>query len=712
MKLYCTKRWYKLFSVLLILLFLFQTAVSAEVPYNSYNYNAYPNSDGTTSSMPAATGYLPDQLISGTTLGTTAFSGPSDFYYDNVKYLYVLDAGNNRIVVLNKSLQLDHIVNPKDENGNDIAFQEVHGIFVDKSQRIYIADKKAAVVYILDSKGKLIHTIGAPESELFQDTGKDFEPTKVLVDNSGMIYVISDSCYYGLLEFTPDYEFVGFFGSLKVRLTGFVLSNQFWKKVLPKNMASRLADLVPTADNNFDIDSDGFIYTSKMDDNIGTQMLEDGQIRKLNYLGNNILWYKTTNNTRTYGDIQSLDPTSDKCKLEDVDVDSDGFINTIDLNRKRIFQYDPDSNLVFVIGAEDTPSDQLGTFNTPSAIESIDGNILVLDSQKNTITVLKPTYYANQVHAALKLFRNGNYVEAEGLWKDVLKYDNNNTLANIGLGKAYETEGDYQQSLQYFKTANDQNDYSDAYYHYRSTYLHTYFPEIIIGVIAVIILLLIRSAIAKKHRKNEYDLVTGVYRYPFFTMCHPFKGFTALKDDKKGSLKVSYIIVLLFFVVSIFERQNTGFLFTKTRPEDFNIIYTILSTFGVFILWVVSNWALSTLMDGEGKFTEIWIFSSYALLPFVLFMIPLTLLSQFLTLDESALYGFFKLFIYLWVFICMLMAIREVHRYTTGKTVLTLILTVLFMIFAAALVTVMYGIFVQLIEFVTLIINEIALRLI
>lgn len=712
MKLCCTKRWYKLFSVLLILLLLFQTAASAEGPYINYNYDAYPNSDGTTSSVPTAASYLPDQLISGKTLGTGDFKNPTDMYYDNTEYLYILDAGNSRIVVLNKSLQLDHIVTPKDESGNALAFNDAEGIFVDKSKNIYVADKDGAAVYIFNPQGNLLHTIGAPDSETFKQTGKDYQPMKVLVDNTGMIYVLSDSCYYGLLEFDPNYEFVGFFGSLQVRVTADVLTNQFWRKVLPSKMAAKLDQLVPTADNNLDIDSDGFIYTCKQDDNISLQKtLEDGQVRKLNYLGNNILWYRTTGTARTYGDIQSLDPNNDKCKLVAVDVDPDGYINVLDLTRKRVFQYDQNSNLVFVFGAEDSPNDQLGTFDTPNSLETVDGNILVLDAGKCSITVMKPTDFANKVHAALKLFQNGNYVEAEGLWKDVLKYNSNYSLANIGLGKAYQTEEKYQESLQYFKLANDTNDYSDAYYHYRSAYLHTYFPEILIGVIAVIILLLIRSSIAKRHRKNEYLTVTGVYRYPFHTMCHPFKGYTALKDDKKGSLKASFIIVLLFFIVSVFVRQNTGFLFTKDRPEDFNIIYTILSTFGIFILWVVSNWAISTLMDGEGKFTEIWIFSAYAILPFVLFMIPLTLLSQVLTLDEGALFKFVELFVYLWVCVGMLMAIREVHQFSTGKAIISIILTILFMVFATALFTAIYGIFVQLVEFITIIVNEIALRL-
>lgn len=701
MKFSCTKKINRLISIMLILTLIFSMSVSAEVPYNSYNYD--PNSTSG-DALPTAAGYLPDKLISGDTLGIGALNAPKDMYYDNNQFLYLLDSGNSRVVVMTKDYKVDHIVTPKDKSGNAIQFQDASGIFVGKSGRIFVADSAAKLVYVLDSQGVQQGQIGAPVSDVVPDD-LDYKPIKVLEDTSGIVYVISEGCVYGILVYDKDYQFTGFFGSETVSLSAQVVANQLWKKILPKNMQQSLMKNVPVESSNFDMDSDGLIYTCKID-----VEATDGQVKKLNYSGYNTLWYRQNSQKGKYGDLKTSKDKSGTVmtELNDIDVDAQGFINVLDKRRNRVFQYDQDSNLLFVFGGA---SSQFGCFQEPSAIESIDGTISVLDSKAGTITLMKPTYFANQVHEATLLNSDGKYVEAKSLWQEVLRYDSNYSVANIGLAKGDETQGNYKEALSYYKTANDQVDYSNAYYQYRYNALHDYFGWIIIAIVAVIVVPMMISAIRKKKRKSDYYLNISASRFPFYTIRHPFKGYTMLKDEKRGSLLAANIIVALFFVVTIFAKQNTGFLFGTSRPEDFNIFYTLMGSVGIFVIWVVSNWAISTLMDGEGRFSEIWIFSAYALLPLVLFMIPLTLLSNVLVQDEAAFYGIFQIIIQAWVCICMLMAIREVHRFTTGKTIASIIGTFLGMVIIACLYALIYSMFTQLVGFIGTIVNEISLRL-
>lgn len=701
MKLRCMKKMNKLVSIVLILMLLFSTAVSAEGPYNNYNYD--PNSSSG-DALPTAAGYLPDTLITGDTLGVGALNAPKDMYYDNNQYLYILDSGNSRIVVLNKQYKVDHIITPKDKTGNALQFQNANGLYIGKTGRIFVADTDAQLIYVFNSDGVMQNQIGAPVSDVVPD-GFDYKPTKVLEDTSGIVYVISDGCIYGALVYNKDYQFTGFFGSDTVTLSAQVVANQIWKRILPKSMQQSLIRAIPVEYNNFDMDSQGLIYTCKIDKDAS-----GGQVRKLNYNGYNTLWYRQNNVVGKYGDLKTSTDKSGTImtELSDVDVDPQGFINVLDRRRDRVFQYDQDSNLLFIFGGS---TSQFGCFEEPSAVESIDGNVLVLDSKAATITLMKPTYFANQVHTATLLYKDGKYGEAKDLWKEVLRYDSNYSVANVGLAKAFETEGNYKEALSYYKTANDKVDYSDAYYQYRYNQLHQWFGFIMAAVIALIVAPLIISAVKRRRRKNDYYVEISALRYPFYTMNHPFKGFTALKDEKRGSMLAANIILLLFFIINIFVKQNTGFLFRTDRPEDFNILYTLVGTVGIFVLWVVANWALSTLMDGEGRFTEIWIFSAYSLLPFVLFMIPLSLLSNVLVNDEAAFFGIFQFFIYAWVCVCMLMAIREVHQFTTGKTILSILGTVLGMVIMAGIYALVYSMFTQLIGFIGTIVNEISLRL-
>lgn len=46
-------------------------------------------------------------------------------------------------------------------------------------------------------------------------------------------------------------------------------------------------------------------------------------------------------------------------------------------------------------------------------------------------------------------------------------------------------------------------------------------------------------------------------------------------------------------------------------------------------------------MDGKGGFKDIFIASTYSLVPIILIILPLTLMSNIMTLDEKAFYWLF-----------------------------------------------------------------------
>ena len=272
-------------------LLLFGLTALAEGPYNNYVYNAYDES------IPTQAGYLPEELITGDGLGIGAFSKPSDLYYDNRGLLYILDSGNNRVVALSaQDFSLDRVIRPTAADGSPLTFTEATGLCVWGNGDIYIADKGAKTVYILNSEGKLYDTLDCPDADLLTP-GFDYKPSKVLVDSKGIIYVISYGCYSGALQFDAGHEFLGFFGSESVTMTAELIMTQLWSRIVPKSMQTNQVRAVPVNYSNFDLDASDMIYTVKNDVDSNT-----GQVRKLNYYGNNLLYYKTSGQVRTYGD--------------------------------------------------------------------------------------------------------------------------------------------------------------------------------------------------------------------------------------------------------------------------------------------------------------------------------------------------------------------------------------------------------------------------
>ena len=126
--------------------------------------------------------------------------------------------------------------------------------------------------------------------------------------------------------------------------------------------------------------------------------------------------------------------TTIQVRLTDVEVAEDGLIHVLDFTSGRVFQYDPDCNLLFIFGA--SRDNQQGAFSAPNAIESSGDYVYVLDGRKNDVTVFKKTVFGQCVHDAVELFNKGLYTEAIGPWEEVIKRDGNYNLAYEGIAKA------------------------------------------------------------------------------------------------------------------------------------------------------------------------------------------------------------------------------------------------------------------------------------
>lgn len=689
-------------TILAMCLIVFSGLVcSAEGPYNNYTYNAWDKS------VPTAAGYLPSKLVIGKDLGIESFCGPKDIFYDNQDAVYILDADENTkqiIVISSKDYSFVRKIEPTVKNGEKLKLVNPTGIFVRPNGDIYLADKDAGQVFILDHDGALIGSIGCPDSDLLT-ADFAYKPCKVAVDSNGIVYVISYGCYSGAMQFDAELNFIGFFGSETVTMTAKLVFEKMWAKIVPKSMSKKQSRAVPVNYNNFDIDSNDMIYTTKNDVESNVS-----QVRKLNYYGNSLLVYKTAGNTRTYGDIETYYDSKKglvQSIISDIDVDADGYFTILDTRRNRIFQFDQNSNLLFSFGGT---SAQLGCFLEAVALETVGTDVLVIDGKNNSLTVFGLTPYGALQREASAGLADGKYVENKSVFQELLRYDSKNMLANVGLGKAYQAEGKYGKSLKYFKEANDTLGYSNSLYVYRSNVLKQSFAWIMIAVVFIFIGSTVLSVVRKKRHVSDYYLSISAKRYPFYVMTHPFKGPGSLRESGKGSLIIANIIVALFFFVNVFVRQNTSFLFSSARKSDFNILYTLVGTVGVFVVFVLCNWAVGTLMDGEGKLKHLWITCAYALMPYVVLMIPLTIISNALVLDEGAFYYAAVYLVYAWVGLELLVSVIEIQQFTFGKTLIAILLTVLGIVIVAALYAMAYSMLSQLFSFIITLFSEILMR--
>ena len=151
---------------------------SASAAQTSYSY-VYTSKD---ESVPTALAYEPVRAVSGIDIGAGMLNKPQDMVvYQNETY--VLDGENQRIVVLDRELKLQRIVTPKNADGSELLFQNALGIYVN-GETLYIADRGAKMVYLLDGNGVLTNTIPSPDPAMLPPDFH-YEPSKVLVSSKG-----------------------------------------------------------------------------------------------------------------------------------------------------------------------------------------------------------------------------------------------------------------------------------------------------------------------------------------------------------------------------------------------------------------------------------------------------------------------------------------------------------------------------------------------
>lgn len=200
-------------------------------------------------------------------------------------------------------------------------------------------------------------------------------------------------------------------------------------------------------------------------------------------------------------------------------------------------------------------------------------------------------------------------------------------------------------------------------------------------------------------------------QYSLYLIFHPFKGFWDLKHEKKGNVYSAWVIVCLLSVLLILRRQFTGFILNFNKQNEMNVFVEILSVLAPLGLWCLSNWCITTLVDGEGSLKDIFITTAYALTPVVLINIPMLLLSNVMILEETVFYTVLDALSVLWTALLILIGIMTVHQFTMPKTIATIAVAVVGMIIILFLILLFVSIIQQIVSFVDLLWTEITMRM-
>ena len=609
---------------------------------------------------PAA--YRPVFLADAASMGTE-LSEPVDLFVQEDK-VYIVDRAGGKVIITDTEFRVQQEITGFEWRGQTETFLNPEGVYV-SGKKIYVADTGHRRIVVLSMDGGCESVITAPESELLSED-LVFEPLKIAVDPHGRIYAVVKGVYEGIMELYEDGGFAGFIGSIPVSPDPLML---FWKTIMSQEARNKLANFVPVEYTNLTVDSAGFIYaTSLADQNMNS-------IRRLNSAGSDILIHSALGDIPVNGAVTEgeIDLASD---FADIAADGDRMYFALDRKYGRIFTYDTFGNLLFVFGG--TYTGQTGTFQKASAIALCGDRILVSDMEAGTITIFEQTAYAAAILQGISLYDQDRYEESIATWESVLALNPHYRLAYDKIGMALYQLERYDEAMTYFEEAGDQEQYSKAFSRVREQTFSDNFPWIIGGgILALIVLGVVIRVIRRWFQKHPVKRggILDSLGYVFHVLRHPIDGFWDLKNEKRGRVWVSTLLIVLTVMAFAMERGLTGFALAAEPFSQLDWSHELKLVLIPVGLFLVANMSVTSLMDGKGTFRQLYTATGYVLTPFILVKIPLTLISSLLTLDEAMYVSLLSALALIYVGILMLAALSGTHEYTGGKTVGVALLT-------------------------------------
>lgn len=646
----------------------------------------------------------PYRTLTGDAAGTTAFSGLKDLFLAADGSLYLVDGGNNRIVVLDGAGRMTREIRGFEREGKNETFNQPAGIFVTGAGELLIADSQNARVVRLDPQGRLLGLIEAPRSEVLPDNFY-FKPSKIAVDGAGRIFVVSEGFNMGLLEFDPNGAFVQSMGAPKVAVNAIDL---LWRSIATKEQRQRMVSYVPTEYNNVLVDGEGFLFVTTSAYEYWQYL--DGKIqpvRRLNAKGEDVL----VRYGEPVGDLDFPTDGTYKGPSAIVDIAGTGYggFAVLDQKRGRVFAYNAESELLYAFGG---PGDYDGGLSSPCALAYRDGTYYIADSKKNSVYLFRLTEYG-QLFADLATAQHTiDFPAEEALWNRILKENVNCSLATRGLGNAAYRTQDMERAMAFYRQAEDREGYSKAYAFVRRAWIeHNPLPLLGIVLAAAAVLVaafrLKKRALAGRPRDSYFATLT----YADHILFHPLDGFWDLKREKRGSLRAALTILGGVCVTMILSALFTGFIFNLHDLRTYNLFTEVVKVAVLFTVWCVSLWCVTSLMEGEGSFRDIVVATCYALTPYIPLNLVGILLSNVMLENEGDFYRVLVSLALVWMAALLLCSVRQTHNYSMPKTLLVVLITVVVILLIAFVAMLLLALTQQMAAFVRDLYDEITLRI-
>ncbi|MDR0897914.1 MAG: YIP1 family protein [Oscillospiraceae bacterium] len=672
------KKWFGLIMVLLLA--LPSAALAVESTTYSYTLSIYYDYIRTQDA------YTPGGVM----LRELELKSPEDLFLIG-QTMYIADTGNARVLRYQMDTGLVTVI------GQGL-LQRPTGVCAAEDGTLYVADYGAAAIYRFDADGQLQQTIQRPDNTLY-GASTVFKPQKVDLDTFGNLYATSEGTHEGILQFDARGVFAGFFGANRVEDLSII--DWITDRIYTQEQKDKMARRNPQRIVNLAVSDQDLVYSL-------TQFNREKAVKKLNMAGINILEAYSL-----YADDNVVD----------VAVGRDNVFYTL-TDMGNVIEYSDDGYVLLAFGGRAVASDRNGLTSVAAAIcVDDDHNVYVLDKQRGVVQPYAATDFAKSIHQALEDFSAGRYAESADIWQEFIRLTPMASFAHSGYGRALWQMGEYEQAKIELELAWEREYASQAFWEIRNRWLIDNLSTILISLVALAALLGVLSFLNKKYRifapvQQKWQRLTAhnramvALRTVRRTARHPIDTFDDIRLGLRGDMISASIVYLLAFAVYMLDIAFTAQLFNSW---ELNTPYSnpILVAGAVLVpglLFVVGNYFIASINDGEGSFRHVFIAMGYALSVYACLTPVATLLSYAVTMNEAFILTLLRWGTLGYTGILVFLAAKRVHDYSFGQTIKNLLLTLCFVLLALVTLIILYMLYIALYDFIKTLVEEVRLR--
>lgn len=193
---------------------------------------------------------------------------------------------------------------------------------------------------------------------------------------------------------------------------------------------------------------------------------------------------------------------------------------------------------------------------------------------------------------------------------------------------------------------------------------------------------------------------------------HPVVAFRYMQKDRDSfHYYPVWVLMALTIVVRIFSIYFTHWPLATVNAKSANLLMQCAVIFVPLLSWVVTSYAITTILGGEALFRENLLSMAYCLIPYIILQVPLTIASRFMDSSAAALYHIIGGVAIAWVVVLLIMSLKVMNHYSGGKTVGILFLSLFTMILLWAAIALGGALTMRFVNFIKEVVTEFRYKL-